>query len=64
MPVGILPDERLKHGRSDLEHQRDDAYLCESEAEFVFQQRIECRNDRLDHVVQQMADAHGEQDGV
>ena len=64
MAVGIPPHERLEHGRRQLENQRDDADLREGEPELLFQQRINGGNDRLYHVVQQVADAHGEQDGI
>ena len=64
MAVGIQPDERLEDGGGQLENQRDDANLREGEAERILQERIERGDDRLDHVVQQMAGAHREQNGV
>ena len=64
MAVGIQPDEWLEDGGSQLKHQRDDANLREGESVRILQERIERRDDRLNHVVQQMAGAHREQNGV
>ena len=64
MAVGIQPDEGLEDGRGQLEDQRDDAYLGEGEPEGILQERIEGGDDGLDHIVQQMAGAHREQDGI
>ena len=64
MAVGIPTDERLKNRRSHLKNQCDKTNLRESEAETFLQQRIHGRNDRLNHIIQQMAKAYREQDGI
>ena len=51
----------MQHGGGQLEDERDKPDLGEREAEVVLQQRVHGRDDRLYHVVQQMAKADGEQ---
>ena len=52
MPVGITSHKRLQYRRSQLEHQRNDANLRKRKPIFIFQQRIESRDNRLNHIVQ------------
>ena len=56
-PVRIKPDERLQHRRGDLIDQRDEADLTEVEVEIRLQIRIDRRQQRLHHVVEQVAEA-------
>ena len=64
MPVSIQSDERLENRRCQLKDQCNHADLCEGETKRILQQRIQSGNDRLNHVVQQMAGAHREQDSI
>ena len=61
MAVGVVPHHRLQDGGRHLEGQRDQADLHETELERALQQRIDRRQQRLDHVVEQMGEADGGQ---
>lgn len=61
MAVCIESDEGLQQRRGHLENQRDDSDLGEREAEFLLQERVDGRDHRLHHVVQQVGDADHEQ---
>ena len=62
MAVGIAADERLQDRGGHLEDERDETDLGERKTEFGFEQRIDRRNHRLHHVVEQMGDADEQQD--
>ena len=64
MAVGITPHKRLQDGGSQLEHQRNDTNLRKGKPELILYHRINGRNDRLYHVVQQMGKTDGEQNGI
>ena len=64
MTVRQTSGERLQKRRSHLKNQRDDADLCECKAEFLFEKRIDRRNDGLHHVVEQMSGANHQQDRI
>jgi len=55
--VGVDADERLQNRGADLIGQRDEADLHETQAEFALQQRIDCNDQRLHHVVQKVREA-------
>lgn len=55
--VGIKACEWLQNRGSHLKHQCNDAYLCEGVVEFVLHDRVDGRNDRLNHIIQKMRDA-------
>lgn len=61
MAVCVESDEGLQQRRGHLENQRDDSDLGEREAEFLLQERVDGRDHRLHHVVQQVGDADHEQ---
>ena len=52
--VGVRPHEGLEDRGGELEHQRDEPYLGEGESVALLENRVHGRNDRLDHVVEQM----------
>ena len=56
-----VPDERLQQGRSNLIGQRDHPDLPEVQVEGRLQQRINRRDQRLNHVVQEVAEGCREQ---
>ena len=60
--VGVEADDRLQHRRRALEGQRDQADLPEGQRVGILEDRIEGGDQRLHHVVQQMAEAEGEDD--
>jgi len=62
--VGVRPHEGLEDRGGELEHQRDEPYLGEGESVALLENRVHGRNDRLDHVVEQMAEADREQNRV
>ena len=62
--VGVKPYEGLEDGGSHLEDQRDDAYLGEGEPQAVLDDGIHGGDDGLHHVVEQVAEAHGDEHGV
>ena len=64
MTVGITPHKGLQDGGSQLEHQRNDTNLRKGKPELILYHRINGRNDRLYHVVQQMGKTDGEQNGI
>ena len=64
MTVGILPHKRLENRRSQLEYQGNDTDLRKSKTKTVFQQGIHGRDNRLNHVVQQMTETHRKQNSV
>ena len=55
--VGVGADQRLQQRRGDLERERDQADLAEVERVVLLQDRVDRRQQRLDHVVQQMREA-------
>ena len=57
MTVGIEAREGLQNRRSHLENKRDDAYLSKRETELVLDDRVDGRDDRLNHVVEEVRDA-------
>ena len=64
MAVGMQPDKGLQDGRSHLEDQRDESDLSERKAELLLEQRIDGRDDRLHHVVEQVRRASHQQDRI
>ena len=60
--VRVKADERLQQRSRDLEREGDQADLAEVQREGGFQDRIERRDERLHHVVEEMAEADGEKD--
>ena len=63
MMVGIQPDDRLQQRRGELEREGDQADLAEVQMEARLEHGIHGRQQRLHHVVEQVAEADGEQDG-
>ena len=61
--VGVEPDQRLEQRRRELEGEGDEADLREIQREVGLEHRVHRRQQRLHHVVEQMAEADGEQDG-
>ena len=59
MAVGVEPDQGLEQGSGDLVGQRDQTDLREGEMERALEQRIDRKDQRLDHVVQKMRKADG-----
>ena len=59
--VGVTSHEGLQERGGHLKHQRDDAYLGESEAEIIFEERVDSRYYRLHHVVEQVCGADHEE---
>ena len=59
--VGITADSGLQQRSGTLKRQRDETDLREAEIEGGFQRRIDGGQQRLHHVVQEMAERHGEQ---
>ena len=59
MAVGEQTDNRLEQRRGELKCKGDEADLGEGEVEGVLEKRVECREQRLDGVVEQMAHAEG-----
>jgi hypothetical protein len=68
VPIGVQADQRLQDRRGHLVHQRDDADLAEAQAEIRLQIRIDGRQQRLHHVVEQVTEAdrqdHAKDGGV
>ena len=64
MAVGIAADKRLQDRGGHLEDERDETDLGERKTEFGFEQRIDRRNHRLHHVVEQVGDADEQQDRI
>ena len=62
MAIVEVADERLQQRRGDLIGQRDHPDLPEVEMEGSLQQRINRRDQRLNHVVQEVAEGGREQD--
>ena len=59
VPICIESDERLKNRGGDLVRQSDDADLTEVQTEIGLKFRIDGRQQRLHHVVQQVTEADG-----
>ena len=57
MPVGIRSNHRLKDRANHLKGQRDQPDLGKTQAERLLEQGIDGRKQRLDGVVEQMAEA-------
>ena len=55
--VRIKPHHRLEQRGGDIEGERDDADLGEIEREGILQHRVDRRQQRLDHVVEEMGEA-------
>ena len=60
--VGVEPDQRLQQRGGELEREGDQADLGEIQRERGLEHRIHRRQQRLHHVVEQVAEADGEQD--
>ena len=58
--VSIGADDRLQQRGGDLEGQREKADLLEIEAIILLEHRIDGRKQRLHHVIEKMAETHGE----
>ena len=56
--------DRLQHGGDELRGERDQPDLEENEVIVILQQRVDGGQERLDQVVEKMADADGAEDGV
>jgi hypothetical protein len=61
--IDIETDHRLQHRGGELKRECQNADLSEVETVITLQHRIDRRQQRLHHVVQQMTDADGRQDG-
>ena len=61
-PIGVEADQRLQQRRRDLVHERDQTDLAEAQTEVLLEDRIDRRQQRLHHVVQQMAEAEAGED--
>ena len=61
-PVGVDADHRLQQRRGQLERQRDQPDLPEVEGVGTLEDRVDRRQHRLQHVVQEMAEADRQQD--
>ena len=64
MLVSIKPRKRLQDGRRHLEDQRDDTYLCKREVELILHNRIDGRDNRLNHIIQEMGNATDDEHGI
>ena len=64
MLIGIKSCERLQDRRCHLENQRDDAYLCKRKVELILYYRVDGRNNRLNHIVQEMGNATDDEHGI
>lgn len=64
MPVGITADKGLEKRRRHLEHKRNHSDLGKGKSEFLLQQWIDRRNDRLHHIVEQMGGTDHEENRV
>ena len=62
LPVGVDADERLQQRGGELEGERDQADLGEARGRNLLEQRIDRRQQRLHHVVEQVAEAQHQQD--
>ena len=56
-PIRVVAHERLQQRRRHLVHERDEPNMTEVEAERALEDRIDRRQQRLHHVVQQVAEA-------
>ena len=54
MPVGIESGEWLQDGRRHLKDQSDNAYLRKRELKLVLDDGIDRRDNRLNHIVEEM----------
>jgi hypothetical protein len=61
--IGVVADHRLQQRRRRLVDQRDQADVAEVELKRLLEDRVDRRQQRLDHVVEQMADAQRTEDG-
>jgi hypothetical protein len=61
--IGVQTDHRLQQGRRELEGEGDETDLAEIEVKAGLQHRVHGRQQRLHHVVQQVAEADREQHG-
>ena len=64
MAVGVESREGLQYRRSHLENERDDAYLRKREVKLVFDDGIDRRDNRLNHIVEEMGYATNHQHGI
>jgi hypothetical protein len=62
MAIRIETDDRLKQRTRKLQYECDQPNLREIELKVLFQHRVNGRNQRLHHVVEQMAEAEGCED--
>ena len=60
--VGDMADHRLKHAGGELVDEGDGTDLAEAQPEARLEDRVDRRQQRLHHVVQQMAEADGAED--
>ena len=63
MAIRVETNHGLQEGGGQLEGERDEADLREAEPEGRFQDWVDRRNQRLDHVVEQVRKAERQQDG-
>ena len=61
--VGVEADDRLEQRGGDVEGERDDADLGEVEGEGILQHRVDRRQQRLDHVVEEVGEADRDERG-
>src|SRR5262245_17097271 len=62
MAIRIETDDRLQQRSRELQHEGDEANLREIELKVLLQNRVNGRNQRLHHVVEQMAEAESRED--
>ena len=61
--VGVEADERLQDRSRELERERDEPDLCEGDVQFILEDRIQRREERLNRIVDQVSAAYGDDDG-
>ena len=64
MPVGIESGKWLQDGRRHLKDQRDDANLGKRELKLILDDGIDRRDNRLNHIVEEMGYAANHQHGI
>jgi len=57
MAIRVEPDNRLQQRACKLQHERDEAHLREIELEVLLEDWIDRGDQRLHHVVEEMAEA-------